>query len=151
MCTYTIRSARNFVTEYPGMIKSESQAAVSILFLVWLTTTAKRLLLSLSLSLSKCVCFFSFYSFLFSRNIRYWCDRCRSYIISFADIFHITKGKCHKDEEKSTRLGKEASATFNDIRSFCMQTMKNEMKKKWKWNTQWEIKYLNFMHRKQRL
>lgn len=32
--------------------------------------------------------------------------------------------------EKSTQLGKEASATFNDIHSFCMQTMKNENEKK---------------------
>lgn len=32
--------------------------------------------------------------------------------------------------EKSTQLGKEASATFNDIHSFCMQTMKNGNEKK---------------------
>lgn len=36
----TIRSARNFVTEYPGMIKLESDAAGLILLSVWLTTTA---------------------------------------------------------------------------------------------------------------
>lgn len=36
----TIRSARNFVTEYPGMIKLESESGALILLSVWLTTTA---------------------------------------------------------------------------------------------------------------